>query len=248
MADNNNRDKEIDNLLLQDFTLDDTAAEKFRDLFAYQGMDPAKIFEQLKAYAKIAKIDAKTFKDDMTALLVFFCSRGSKFAGKAKVKGRTKEEGRGRMEGLYQRYRIIDTIPDDSKAITLARISSVFPALCAEIFNRGMGRAVTKSEWFKPLQFPAAASLIPQNEEWQGFWRLWLGWAIEYDKIVNPGKANAVNVEKYAEYARSSQTMSDSKRAQTLQRFGINPSTGPTMSADDEQGLVVMKALKSSKS
>jgi len=206
----------------------------FKDLFAYQGFDPQVTFDELKKCAAAAGKKRDDFMEDMTALLVFFASRGSKYVGKKKAKGKTKTEGKAKMDALYATYKITDDYPNNAEDITLPRISSVFPHLTARLFSSNVGRRVTKSPYFEALQFPAAASLIPATAEWNGFFEKWLLWAIEYDSTVNPEKANAENVKNYAGIARRSQYTSEQFRKKIMKDLGYVPSQMPTIIKDSD--------------
>lgn len=204
-------------------------AQTYKDLFAYQGFDPALTFEELKIKALNSGKTKEEFMEDMTALLVYFVSRGSKYTGKPKAKGKTSDEGKNRMNELYATYGITDEYPNNAKDITIPRISSIFPHLCAKLFSMNIGRQVTKSPFYQSLQFPAAASLIPNTPDWDAFFDRWLLWAIEYDKVVNPSKANADKVKEFAGIARRSQFLSTATRVKYMKGLGYAPDSIPVI-------------------
>jgi len=210
------------------------------DIFAYQGFDAKVVFEEMKRRAKQNKIPMNLFKDGVTGILVFFCNRGAKFS-KPKVEGRTKEDGKSVMKKWYQIFDIKDEQPKTTTAITLPRMSSVFPWICGQIYNANKGRKVTMSEWYKPLQFPAAASLIPKGVMWNSFYQFWILWAIEFDKVVNPGNAKPDNVIKYAQFARDSDYLTDKQREEYLSGWGLSYDTLPTVQYADPANPVNLK-------
>jgi len=221
------------------FSIEDKMILQFASDWSFAGFDPNVTLGQLKMNFAIwysthkdapgvTKIPVKElFKNFVLAAVTVFCVRGSKISV---IIDRTEDEKKPELTRLKDALVIIDTDPSKKLKktdVTLARIAACFPDTAVRInCVPGVLRFVAEdSGSVDQIGFPivycttVAAAAVPDS-----IYDKWLAWAKSYDKVVNPGKANAAKVEKYAAITRGASKLS-AKDKDELYAFAFSRDT-----------------------
>jgi len=185
----------------------------------YEGFDPRNLATNMrKKEGDVLKLAA-----DINKVAVFYATRGTKIN---KVIGQlAHEQTKTEYTNIIQKYGIQDKLKKNDAAnkrkdqITVSRMSATYPmqfamaVACRLHTYRQTANQVQKTEigipWF--LCLPSGAALCPNDQTFEE----WLKWAIEFDKIINPNRANEMNVRRYGKvaYEATSSGMTKAKRA-----------------------------------
>ncbi|OMJ29366.1 hypothetical protein AYI69_g1133 [Smittium culicis] len=106
----------------------------------------------------------------------------------------------------------LSTNPDSPTTVTISRVAAAYPEEVAEILiKRGSEcRIFNFKDVTIPtyLRFSSAPSILLNEDEFKD----WLKWAVENDKIINPGKSNVNNVEKFGRISFNSSLHDEASR------------------------------------
>lgn len=222
-----------------DITFKDEDIMRMASDFSFSGFDPNVTLETLKtnfatwwngvkASPDWSGKDVKViFKKMLLSSVTIFCVRGSKITN---ILDRTDDQNKPDLQKVINAFNIVDTDPGKKLKktdITLARIAACFPDAAVKVNTvPGVLRFVAEDpNMVDQIKFPVAycttvaAAAVPTT-----IFNDWLEWAKSYDKVVNPGKANAAKVEKFAQITRSASKLADSSKTQ-LYEYALSRDT-----------------------
>lgn len=185
----------------------------------YEGFDPRNLVSNMRK----KESDITKMMKDVNSCSIFYATRGTKIN---KVIGQLPhEQTKNEFTAIIQKYGIQDKLKKNDTAnkrkdqITISRMAAAFPmqfamaVACRLNMYKATANQVQKAEigipWF--LCLPAGAALCPNDQTFDE----WLKWAVEFDKVINPNRANEMNVRRYGKVAYDATTtgLTKSRRA-----------------------------------
>jgi hypothetical protein len=179
--------------------------------FAFQGFNPLSMHELLRS----CEDDAETFKSDITSLVVFGATRGTKYL---KALTRTKADAASQMRALLEKYSVEQTGGSgNSNRPTLGRIMNTYPALVVQIrvaCNLPVV-GVLPDGMPSSFAFPGAAALISTTDDDR--YELWLEWANSFAVVIKSNNAGAT--DNYGRIMRESNALSPKVKAAVISKY-----------------------------
>jgi hypothetical protein len=241
-----------------DLTFKDEDVMRVASDFSFSGFDPNVTVETLKVNFATWWLTVKggpnysgkdpkaMFKAMLISAVTLFCVRGSRITV---ILDRTEDAAKGDLQKIVGAFLIVDT--DSTKKlkktdITLARIAACFPDVAVKVnCVPGVLRFVAEdNSMAEQIKFPlafcttVAAAAVPVET-----FPAWLEWAKSYDKVVNPGKANAAKVEKFAGITRSASKLTESQKKEIFE-YASSRDTQVRSFLNNLQGATQSKGIK----
>jgi len=206
-------DKLLDEILDK---MEDDLAITMSEFFQYQGFDPVAIVSKLWHMAVEQNVPRNTFMVNMQTICIFYLLRGTRY-DRDKVPGKSTESARKIMNKMIIRYQIQRGEPRGREDITIGRIATVFPNVCAQLMHKGIGRLIAPIEGLpRALMFPQAPAIIPVDVAWNGVYTKWLEWAKKVNETLKPiganGRALLQTVEEKATRFETTKALSEAAR------------------------------------
>lgn len=204
----------------------------------YQGYNGDLFYRQLVAKGLQANKDMQEINDDIASLCVLVICRGT---NAKKLINRSPDNMKAQILILLETYgfylednngqNMINSNGNEVEDITqdamiLSRMTSTFPVICAELIAKGSAKSNVPgpSNLADVLKFTSGCSLIPVKEE--GLFELWMDWAIENDKKINPTGPDPAKVRQYAEIAQKNSKVPENVRYDLLKRHNVDLARG----------------------
>lgn len=191
----------ITNKDIQELFLTVGATEDISSYFTdanYEGFDPLRMRERV--------VELKWNSEELIKLLVFYCVRGTSI--KKKAVDKSSKQCRSLIASLTNKGLCLT--PKTRDDITVARLVATFPDVVSKLIAKYGTKCRVLAEDHgtidRFLKFSAGASLCMDEDQLAQ----WIVWATEQDKIINPAKHDANNVQMYARVQYNS-TLFDTK-------------------------------------
>jgi hypothetical protein len=176
--------------------------------FAYTGYNPK---ETLKHMSTIEP-DPDVLMVDVKTCAYFVMHRGNK---PSKAMTKMEDDGKGLLQSLMKKYKIIQTPPTTKNDLTMLRIAGIVPIFCAQISADVNTRTVGSkpAELPKALAFSSGPALIPKDRE--DLYQLWLEWAISFNQVIAGGKS-ADKVDFFGRIVQDASYLTEEKKLAAL--------------------------------
>lgn len=170
--------------------------------FEYTGASP----KQTMSFLMTREPSRETLASDMRVIAVLYFCRGTNYE---KIKNKMGKDGIGRVGTIINKYAIIakaSNIGSPPQHTTIGRISQAVPAIFAKVASMMQipNHGVNCPSY---LRFPAAASIIPRDEE--DMIRRHKAWCEAFGRVINP---DSPFQERFWNIAHLSDYVSDSER------------------------------------
>ena len=204
---------------------DETEVEGLMSQLDYTGFNPVEQRARLLAKIEEGEFDLK----DIGTALSIYLKRGSKISN---MTNKMSAEGKLQVKAIQTRLSLKDTgrVIGESQ-ITLPRLASCFPDYLAKLMKK-FPNHVKFTHFARNLpdclRFPAAASMIPVEED--DLSELHQEWMAAFGELIN-SKSKARNVhqdEEYYNIARNSAMFTSDERYELMVSLGVLTQSFPT--------------------
>lgn len=207
------------------FTLKSLAAhiDNWSDynIFPFQGFSPERFEEILNTVAEKHKLSKDQVAEDLRFMVAYAMQRGTSIATKGE--SRSTKPAAEKAKDLVARWSIANKKGTNDDAITLGRVCASIPLTCLDFLeSTGTKGAATPGIIPRIYMFPAAASLMPQAQQYHKYWQLFLKWSDTFSDMITTDpkmrKRNRTRTRQIADVAWKSNTVSDADRVELFKK------------------------------